>query len=154
MVMSKLSLENEMRALDQKDREFYDSLDESERKKFSLYLMMRYSANVSGSPELEQWYLLAHNERVNKNYYDLKHHPKLQWLVCTTVSPGMGNKRHYWLAPKRGEFESRTLRFIEQLYPGYSDQEIELVARINTVDQLRDYARSLGWTEEQIKKEL
>ena len=51
----KLTLKNEMLALDRKDRGFYDSLDDDERKKFSSFLMMKYAANVNGSRDMQEW---------------------------------------------------------------------------------------------------
>ena len=59
-----------MAQLDMKNREFYDELTDEERKKFSTYLMMKYSANVEGSSDLQAWYLMASNERVNINFFD------------------------------------------------------------------------------------
>ena len=38
--MDKLSIQNEMAVFDRKDREFYNSLTDEERKKFSNFLMM------------------------------------------------------------------------------------------------------------------
>lgn len=151
---NKLSIQNEMRAFDSKEREFYDELTEEERKKFSTFLMMKYGANVEGSPDLQEWYLRAHNERVNQNFFDIGRHPKLQWLTCTTVSPGLGNQRHYWLAPKKKESDSRAIKFLESQFPHLSSAELELLAEINSRDQLRDMARGLGWDEKRIKDEL
>lgn len=150
----KLSIQNEMRAFDSKQREFYDELTDEERKKFSTYLMMKYGANVEGSRDLQEWYLRAHNERVNQNFFDLGRHPKLQWLTCTTVSPGLGNQRHYWLAAKKKESNSRAIKFLEQQFPHLSATELELLAEINSREQLRDMARGLGWDEKRIKDEL
>lgn len=150
----KLSIQNEMRAFDSKQREFYDELTDEERKKFSTYLMMKYGANVEGSRDLQEWYLRAHNERVNQNFFDLGRHPKLQWLTCTTVSPGLGNQRHYWLAAKKKESDSRAVKFLEQQFPHLSATELELLAEINSREQLRDMARGLGWDEKRIKDEL
>jgi len=152
----KLSIQNEMRAFDQKDRDFYDTLTEDERKKFSTFLMMKYGANVEGISELQEYYLIAHNERVNINFFDIAKHPKLQWLLCTTVSPGMGTQRHYWLASKKREGESRNrqINFLEQEFPHLNDQELKILSSINSRDQLRDHARALGWTEDQIKRDL
>jgi len=150
----KLSIQNEMRAFDSKEREFYDELTDEERKKFSTYLMMKYGANVEGSPDLQEWYLRAHNERVNQNFFDIGRHPKLQWLTCTTVSPGLGNQRHYWLNAKKKESDSRAIKFLEQQFPHLNTKELELMAEINTRDQLRDMARGLGWDEKRIKDEL
>jgi hypothetical protein len=148
----KLSIQNEMRAFDSKERGFYDSLGEHERRKFSTYLMMKYGGNVEGSRDLQEWYLRAHNERVNINFFDLGRHAKLQWLACTTVSPGLGNKRHYWLGNRRQETRAR--KFLEQLYPHLSDNELELMESINTIEQLQEHARSLGWDERDIAKQL
>ena len=60
--MDKLSINNEMAQLDAKNYDFYDELNDEERKKFSTYLMLRYAASVQGSPDLQEWYLRATNE--------------------------------------------------------------------------------------------
>jgi len=155
--MSKLDIATEMQAFDLKDREFYDQLTDEERKKFSTYLMLKWGANVEGPPELQEWYLRAHNERVNVNFFDINRHPKLQWLVCTTTSPGMGARRHYWIKTKKDEDHSnfrRACKFIENEFPSLSNDEIELMAQTNTIDQLRGLARELGWDDKRIKNEL
>ena len=81
----KLNIANEMRCLDSKDRNFYDSLTIEERKKFSNFLMLRWSSSIQGSSELQEYYLIACNERLNKHFFDINKHPKLQWLCATSV---------------------------------------------------------------------
>jgi hypothetical protein len=155
--MSKLSLNNELRALDTKDRDFYDSLDDDEKKKFSPYLMLRYSANVeSQNPHMIDWYLHSTNERVNKNFFDINttKHKKLQWLVCTTASPGAGSQRHYWTNYKKKESNNKAVKFLKEIYPTFKDDEIELLARLNDKKDIRDLARQHGWDEKRIKAEL
>lgn len=150
----KLTLKNEMLALDRKDRGFYDSLDDDERKKFSSFLMMKYAANVNGSRDMQEWYLRAHNERVNINFFDIPGvHNKLKWLLCTTVSPGMGAQNHYWLN-KKTTSKNRLVKFFGNLYPHLSDTELELLSRINTVEQVRKLARDMGWDDKKINDEL
>lgn len=151
--MSKLDIANEMRAFDLKDRAFYDSLSEEEQKKFSTYLMLKWGANVEGSPELQEWYIRVINDRVNIGFFSLGRHPKLQWLACTTVSPGLGSKRHYWLKTKKTGDRTKQ-KFIEKVFPHLKNDEVELMAEVNTVDQLKAYARELGWDDKQIKAEL
>ena len=91
--MSKLDIANEMRAFDRKDREFYDSLSEDEKKKFAPFLMIRWGASVEGDADLQAYYLMSVNERLNKNFFDISgtQHKKLQWLLASTVSPGMAH---------------------------------------------------------------
>jgi len=154
--MDKLSIANETAQLNQKNRQFIDELTQEERKKFSTFLMMKYSANVDGSAELQEWYLRASNERVNQNFFDIGQHPKLQWLLCTTVSPGMGNQRHYWLAGKKKDStsNSKVLKFLSNLYPAMKQDEIELLAKLNDEQDIKKLAENLGMSDRDIKKDL
>lgn len=154
--MDKLSLSNEFRQLDSKNKHFYDELDDTERKKFSTFLMMKYSANVEGSADLQEWYLRASNERVNQNFFDLGHHPKLQWLLCTTVSPGMGSQRHYWLANKKAENKnhSKLKKFLEKIYPAAKKDDIDVLLAVNQDKDIKLLAKEMGMSDSDIKKEL
>ena len=153
--MDKLSINNEMAQLDAKNYDFYDELNDEERKKFSTYLMLRYAASVQGSPDLQEWYLRATNDRINQNFFDLNRHPKLQWLLCATVSPGMGTQRHYWQAAKKKDSSNnKAIKFITKLYPHLKEDEAELLAEINTEKDLKVLAKNMGMTDQEIKKEL
>jgi hypothetical protein len=153
--MSKLDIANEMRAFDSKDRKFYADLTDEERKKFSNYLMVRWGSSVQGSVELQQYYLLSCNENLNKHFFDLAKHPELQWLSATTVSPGMGNFRHDWIKQKkRDSTDNKTVKFLRNFYPEYDIDELELLAAINTKDDLKQLAREHGWDDKRIKSEL
>jgi hypothetical protein len=154
--MDKLSINNEMAQLDTKNRGFYDELTEEERKKFATYLMLRYAASVEGNADLQEWYLRATNERVNLNFFELGKHPKLQWLLCTTVSPDMGRQRHYWQASKKkeGTGNSKSIKFLTKLYPHMKQDEIGLLAELNDVKELKALAKSMGMPDNEIKKEL
>lgn len=152
----KLTLAVELSKLDSKNREFYDSLDDDEKKKFSSYLLLKYGANVEGSIELQEWYLRATNEYVNVNFFDLNKHPKLQWLSLTTVSPNFGKQRHYWLNAKKKSAgnSSKKIKFLLKLYPHYKLKDIEMLAELNTDQDLINLAINLGMSDSDIKKEL
>ena len=144
-----------MTQFDRKNREFYDELDTEEKKKFSTYLMLRYGASVEGNADLQEWYLRATNERMNMHFFDLGKHPKLQWLLATTVSPGMGVQRHYWQGAKKKEgSNSKAVKFITQLYPHMKQDEVELLADLNTAKELKELAKQSGWADQDIKKAL
>ena len=151
---SSLEIKYEMAAFDRKDRAYYDNFTDDDRKKFSTYLMLKYGANVSGNKDLQAYYLMATNERVNKNFFDLGKHPKLQWLSCTTVSPGMGNQFHYWLKTKKKEGDNKSQKFLAKLYPTMKSDEIDLLAKINDKRDIADMARNLGFDDKSIKAEL
>ena len=151
----KLNIANEMRAFDNKDRRFYSDLTEEERKKFSNYLMIRWGSSVQGSTDLQQYYLLSCNENLNKHFFDLAQYPELQWLSATTVSPGLGTFRHDWIKQKKREnSNNKSIKFLRQFYPEYKEDELELLAAINTVEDLKQLAREHGWDDRKIKTEL
>ena len=152
---SPLYIGNEMAAFDRKDRKYYDKFTDEERKQFSTYLMLRYGASVEGSVDFQSYYLLATNENVNKYFFDLNKHPKLQWLMCTTVSPNMGKQKHYWQAAKKKEGSSnKTIKFLTEQFPELKDNEIKLLAEINDKRDIADMARKLGWDDKRIKSDL
>ena len=141
----KLNIANEMKQFDHKVRSFYDDLTDEERKKFSNYLMIRWGSSVAGSRELQEFYVISTNERLNKHFFNVNRHPKLQWLMATTVSPDMGTQRHQWIAPKKKEPGAGSLKKqLSELYPTYKDDEIELLAAITTKKELDAYIRQHG----------
>ena len=79
----KLNISNEMRQLDAKNRDFYDELTPEERKKFSTFLMVRWGSAVDGSQEIQEYYVQSTNHYLNKHFFTMHRHPKLQWLMAT-----------------------------------------------------------------------
>ena len=155
--MDKLSITYEMQMLDTKNREFYDDLDEQERKKFSPFLMIRWGSCISGSYDLEAYYLLSTNVRLNKNFFDISSttHKKFQWLLSTTVSPGMGTYRHQWISPvKKQTASNKSEKMLLMLYPHFKTDEIKLMAQLNDKASLRNLAKQHGWDDKQIKEYL
>jgi hypothetical protein len=143
--MDKLSIQNEMTEFDRKNRKFYDELTDEERKKFSNYLMIRWGSAVQGSRELQEFYLIAANERLNKRFFDINRHPRLQWLTATTVSPGMGTHRHQWIAPRKKEAVASGIRKqLAELYPHLKDDELNLLTKITTKKDIDAYLKELG----------
>ena len=143
--MDKLSINNEMAVFDRKDRTFYDGLTVDEKKKFSNFLMIRYGSSVQGGRDLQEFYLIATNERLNKHFFTINRHPKLQWLCATTVSPGMGTQRHAWIAPKKKEPGAGSIKKqLSELFPHLKDDELEVLAEINTKKDIDAYVKALG----------
>jgi hypothetical protein len=153
----KLNIANEMLQFDRKNRDFYDDLSEEEQKKFSPFLMIRWGADVQGSAELQAYYLISTNERLNKHFFDIstKEHKKFQWLLATTVSPGMGKQYHKWLAAKKKDSgNNRAEKFFAELYPEMRHDEIKLLAELNSKDDIKQLAKAHGWDDKRIKADL
>jgi hypothetical protein len=146
----KLHISNEMRQLDLKNRDFYDELTPEERKKFSTFLMIRWSSavqvsNSSRDKNIEQYYLQSCNENLNKHFFAVSKHPKLQWLMATTVGPGDGTKTHPWIAPKKKVAGASAKRkALMSMYPHYKDDEIEVMMQIVSDKEIKQYIKDSG----------
>lgn len=134
-----------MAQFDKKNRGFYDELTDEEKKKFSNYLMIRWGSVVQGNKDLQEFYLISCNERLNKHFFAINRHPRLQWLCATTVSPGMGSQRHQWISPKKKEGNTSSMRKqLAELFPNYKADELDMLAEITTKKELESYLKQLG----------
>ena len=107
--------------------------------------MIRWGSSVQGSQDLQEFYVIATNERLNKHFFSINKHPKLQWLCATSVSPGMGIHRHTWIAPKKKEAGATGFKKqLAELFPNKKMDEIELLAAITTKKELDAYLKQLG----------
>jgi hypothetical protein len=141
----KLNISNEMRQLDAKNRDFYDELTPEERRKFSTFLMVRWGSAVDGSQEIQEYYVQSTNHYLNKHFFTMHRHPKLQWLMATAVSPGMGAMRHNWIAPKKKEAGAGAIKKqLRELYPHFRDDEIDLMASLTDKKELAQLQRAHG----------
>ena len=141
----KLTIANEMKMFDRKVRSFYDDLTADEKKKFSNYLMVRCGSAVEGSIELQEFYVIATNERLNKHFFDVSKHPKLQWLMATSVSPDLGSQRHPWIAPKKKVAGASAKRkALVAMYPHYKDDEIDVMMQIVSDKEIKQYIKDSG----------
>ena len=155
MVAKKIPLNKILSAIDKKDRGFYDRLTDEERKQFSAFLMLKYCAAVQGKPEMEEWYLRATNEYVNKHFWDLTKHPKLQWLLMTVTSPGMGTHYHKWIKQMKKEKSNlKTIEFLRTIYTTAKDYELETLANRYSSSDIKKLAEEQGYDRERIKAEL
>ena len=143
--MDKLSIQNEMAQFDRKNRKFYDELTDEEKKKFSNYLMIRWGSSVQGSRDLQEFYVISCNERLNKHFFAINRHPRLQWLCATAVSPGLGTHRHQWISPKKKDAsDSGVKKQLAELFPNMKLDDIETMSSLVTAKEITAYLRELG----------
>jgi len=120
--------------------------------------MVRWASTVSHPmKEMDEWWLKATNLRFNVNLLNLNSetakHPKLQWLMATTCSPGMGAMKHEWVGYKKKTIKTnnKIKNFFIQQFPTLSDEEIALLMEITTNKEIKQYATDLGYNDNAIK---
>jgi hypothetical protein len=155
MSKPKIELHRLLSALDAKDRNFYDNLSEEEQQAFSPFLALRYASTVENPavPELANYVLEATNRKANPHFFDLKNHPKLQWLLLTTISPGFGAMKHKWMPPLGAKKSYGKIgNFLRKEFPNINDQELEILVTLSSEKDIKDYAASLGYQDREIDK--
>jgi len=146
MAAPQIPLNQILSALDAKDRNFYNNLDPELKKKFSPFMMLKYGASVYGVPDLEHYYIAVMNKRANKYMFDLAKHPELQWLLLTTVSPGMGTQRHQWIKPKpmAKNASAPIKKQLAELFPAMKEDDLDVLASLTTKKELNQYIKDHG----------
>jgi len=157
----KLNINNEMRQLDLKNRNFYDELSEEERKKFSTFILLRWASAIQSSgnrnvsnDELASYYIQVTNLRVNKNFWALNKHPKLQWQLLTSISPGAGVHKHEWIAFNSRQKKNKKISILSELFPDLNSAELDIISNHMNDKEITEHLKNLGYDDKEIKKRL
>ena len=147
--MSKLNIKEEMRAIDAKDRRWYDSLTEEEKGKLGMWLLMRYTSSA-GEKLFQEHYLEWTNEVVNVHFNKLRKHPQLQWQLLQLV--GLGKPTyHPWIAPGKAGKKNKLQKWVEENYPHLNDDEVDIFIAVRSKEDFIDLFEEYGLDKKQIK---
>ena len=152
MATAKLDIKRELNAVDQKNYEFYDKLTDEERKAFSPYILMRYTASVQGDRDTQEWFLERTNEMVNKNHWDLsKNHKALLWKLFAATGAGV-NCYHPYLAAGKKEKANKIEKLLVELYPAMKMGEIKMLAKMMDKNDIKELFDKMGFDKKQRKE--
>tara|TARA_Y100000389_G_scaffold202546_1_gene248140 strand:+ start:48 stop:509 length:462 start_codon:yes stop_codon:yes gene_type:complete len=147
---NKLTIKEEMRAIDQRDAGWWDTLTEEEQKKISPWLLMRYtSACDTNHDAIRDHYLSMTNELVNVHFNTLRHHVQLQHRLMQVVGIGK-SQYHPWIAPGKRQKKNKVAEWLLTLYPGINDDELDILLE-SPKAELKSLAESAGMTDKDIK---
>lgn len=153
MATAKLDIQRELRAVDQKNYDFYANLTDDERKAFSPYVLMRYTASVQmPDRDIQEWYLEMTNEMVNKNHWDLsKNHKELLWKLFAATGTGV-NCYHPYLAAGKKEKANKIEKLLVELYPAMKMAEIKMLAKMMDKNDIKELFDKMGFDKKQRKE--
>lgn len=151
MAERKLNIFTLLSRIDQKDRQYIDTLEDQELKEYQPFVVMRW---LTGTRDARQVYFT--NELVNKYAFDLNQHKKLLYYLQCIAASGQ-SKRYQWLKPGSKKGDGTLTTSVVKQYFGYSSREAKHFIPLLSNDQILEYAEQLGWQKEEIaklKKEL
>ena len=144
-----IPLKDVMAAVDKKDRGFYKRLNDEQKKAFSAWMMMRYCSSVQGRDAANYIYLT--NELVNFQFMEVSKHPELQWLLLSACGTGKIQFRPYLKPPNAKKKKNKISEFLYQLYPNCKPEDIELMIKLNSNEELKALAYDYGYDDKTIK---
>lgn len=148
----KLDIKRELRSVDMRDYDFYRNLSDDERKEFSPYILMRYTSNVKGDSDTQEWFLERTNEYVNKYHWDLsKEHKDLLWKLFAATGTGIVCY-HPYIASSKKEKTNKIEKLLAELNPTMKLSDIKLSAKMMTQEQKEHLLDSMGFDKKQRKE--
>ena len=152
MATAKLDIKRELGAVDRRNYNFYDRLTDDEKKAFSPYILMRYTASVQSDRDVQEWYLEMTNEMVNKNHWDLsKNHKALLWKLFAATGGGE-NCYHPYLAAGKKEKANKIEKLLVELYPAMKMAEIKMLAKMMDKNDIKELFDKMGFDKKQRKE--
>ena len=144
-----IPLKDVMAAVDKKDRGFYKRLNDEQKKAFSAWMMMRYCSSVQGRDAANYIYLT--NELVNFQFMEVSKHPELQWLLLSACGTGKIQFHPYLKPPNAKKKKNKISEVLYQLYPNCKPEDIELMIKLNSNEELKALAYDYGYDDKTIK---
>jgi hypothetical protein len=147
----KLDIKRVLSAVDNKNYDFYNSLTEDEKKEFSPYILMRYTSNVQGDRDIQEWFLETTNEYVNKNHWILsKNHKPLLWKLYAATGAG-ASAFHPYLAAGKKEKAVKIEKLLCELYPAMKMDDTCVKASLMSKEDIEELFDKMGFDKKDRK---
>ena len=137
-------LRNGLKAVDFRNKDYYDRIDDHERSLYSSFMLMRYASSVSSKDQfLVEHYVEMINECVNKNLFTLSSkHKKLCWIL-TSMCGALQQQFHPWIKPMK-RVQNKTLKQLLTIYPNMKESDLETLDKIITDKEFEELLEEHG----------
>lgn len=149
----KLPLNSILGSLDLRKKDYYDNLNEEQKKQIQPFVLMRY-ISTNSNPDIHTLSLIATNEIVNVHFWDFSKDKDLQWRLMATC--GIGQKSyHKWIANKKHTTKNKLNTFLKDYYKKrnwvLNDTELKII--ISNLDQnkLKEMCEDEGLQKNELK---
>ena len=139
-------LRSGLKAVDFRNKDYWDRIDDHEKSLYSPYMIMRYASSVSGEKFYQEHYVEMINECVNKHLFTLSSkHKKLCWIL-TAMCGGLKQQFHPWIKPMK-RVPNKSLKQLQKIYPSAKETDLETLDKVITDRELEELIEAHGITE-------
>jgi len=135
-------------ALDRRNKKFYSTLNEEQRKDISIWKLTRWMSHVNRDTEFN---ICNVNNLANLNSKFLTKHVELQWMLLAMAGLGKPTK-HEWVAAPKGIKKNKLEEALLNHFPLLRTQELELLLKINSKADLELFFKENGYDDKTIKE--
>ncbi len=122
-------LRSGLKAVDFRNKDYWDRIDDHEKSLYSPYMIMRYASSVSGEKFYQEHYVEMINECVNKHLFTLSSkHKKLCWIL-TAMCGGLKQQFHPWIKPMK-RVPNKSLKQLQKIYPSAKETDLETLDKV------------------------
>ena len=136
-----------LNAIDNKDYGYFDRLTPEQQKKFVPFMMLHWMSAIKANEGLSRYYVMSAAEYANKYVFNenVQKHPKLQWLMLCSASPGLGKQFHQWIPHiktnvsklKETAKAKDVKEYFKKVYPKTSDSDLTELSHAFVENQKR-----------------
>ena len=140
-------LRNGLKAVDYRNKDYFDRVDDKEKQLYSPYMLMRYVSSCSSKDRFYvEHYVEMINECVNKHCFTLgSKHKKLLWIL-TAMCGSLQQQFHPWIKPMK-RVPNKSLKQLQKIYPNWKESDLEVLDKIITDRELEELIESHGINE-------
>ena len=137
-------LRNGLKAVDFRNKDYYDRIDDVEKSLYSPYMLMRYASCISSKDKFYvEHYVEMINECVNKHCFTLgSKHKKLLWIL-TAMCGALKQQFHPWIKPMK-RVPNKSLKQLLTLFPNAKENDLETLDKIITDRELEELFEAHG----------
>ena len=137
-------LRNGLKAVDFRNKDYYDRIDDQEKLLYSPFMLMRYASCISSKDKFYvEHYIEMINECVNKHLFTLSgKHKKLCWIL-TAMCGALKQQFHPWIKPMK-RVQNKSLKQLHQLYPTTKESDLETLDELISDKELEELLEAHG----------
>ena len=136
-------LRNGLKAVDFRNKDYYDRIDNHEKSLYSPFLIMRYASSISSNDQFYvEHYVEMVNECVNKHCFSLFKNKKLLWIL-TAMWGALKQQFHPWIKPMK-RVPNKSLKQLLTLFPNAKEDDLETLDKLITDRELEELLESHG----------
>ena len=142
-----LDIKQMMRAVDTRNKNWYQQLSDEDKKLYSPYMTLKWTASVEHKDRaVQEFYVEEANQNINKHLWTLsKNHKGLLWKLSAMCGSTFV-LFHKWIYPKKKSTGKSKMKELQELYPNAKQADLDVLDATMSTKDLKELQKDHGIT--------